>query len=184
MKMFLIGFLVGILLVVGGAYFYFSSGMAPVATSDPPMPFEGTVARMALRARLKKQTAPSPLVQPDEQNLLAGADIYKKNCAACHSLPNQPKTTFEQGMFPPPPELFRGKGVTDDPPWITYWKALNGIRLSGMPSFKNKLTETQLWQVAELLAHANDLPESVKNELMPPPPEPSSTPAPAEKHKP
>jgi thiosulfate dehydrogenase len=65
-------------------------------------------------------------------------------------------------MFPKPPQLFRGKGVTDDAASETYRKAANGIRLSGMPSFKTKLTDTQLWQVSELLAHANEIPESVK----------------------
>jgi mono/diheme cytochrome c family protein len=68
-------------------------------------------------------------------------------------------------MFPRPTALFRGKGVTDDPPAESYWKAANGIRLSGMPSFKNQLTETQLWQVSQLVAHANDLTASVKAEL-------------------
>jgi hypothetical protein len=70
-------------------------------------------------------------------------------------------------MFPKPPQLFRGKGVTDDPASETYWKAANGIRLSGMPSFKTKLSDTQLWQVSQLLAHANEVPESVKRVLIP-----------------
>jgi hypothetical protein len=64
-------------------------------------------------------------------------------------------------MFPKPPQLFRGKGVTDDPASETYWKAANGIRFPGMPSFKTRLTDTQLWQVSELLAHANEIPDSV-----------------------
>jgi len=66
-------------------------------------------------------------------------------------------------MFPKPPQLFRGKGVTDDPASETYWKAANGIR----PSFKTNLTDTQLWQVSELLAHANEIPEAVKTVLVP-----------------
>jgi hypothetical protein len=57
-------------------------------------------------------------------------------------------------------------GVTDDPASKTYWKAANGIRLSGMPSFKTKLSDTQLWQVSELLAHANEIPETVKRVLV------------------
>jgi hypothetical protein len=79
-------------------------------------------------------------------------------------------------MFPKPPQLFRGKGVTDDPASETYWKAANGIRLSGMPSFKIKLTDTQLWQVSEMLAHANEIPESVKKVLVPDLPTSASTP--------
>jgi mono/diheme cytochrome c family protein len=31
----------------------------------------------------------------------------------------------------------------------------NGIRLSGMPSFKDTLSETQIWQVTMLLANAD-----------------------------
>jgi thiosulfate dehydrogenase len=135
-------------------------------------------ARISLNAHIEKQTLPPPPVQPDEQNLLAGADVYTKHCAMCHGLPNQPKPVIQEGMYPPPTELFRGKGVTDDPPSESYWKSLNGIRLSGMPSFKSALTETQLWQVSLLVAHANDLPESVKKALVPPAapstPEPTS----------
>ena len=46
-------------------------------------------------------------------------------------------------------------GVTDDPPGETYWKVSNGIRLSGMPSFKDVLTDNQMWQVSVLLANAD-----------------------------
>jgi mono/diheme cytochrome c family protein len=31
----------------------------------------------------------------------------------------------------------------------------NGIRLTGMPSFKDVLTDTQMWQVSQLLANAD-----------------------------
>jgi len=69
-------------------------------------------------------------------------------------------------MYPKPTQLFRGTGVTDDPASESYWKAANGIRLSGMPAFKTKLSETQLWQVSQLVAHANEIPESVKKILI------------------
>jgi hypothetical protein len=39
--------------------------------------------------------------------------------------------------------------------------------MSGMPAFKTKLTDTQLWQVSQLVAHANEIPESVKRVLVP-----------------
>jgi hypothetical protein len=45
--------------------------------------------------------------------------------------------------------------VSDDPPGETFWKVANGIRLSGMPSYKEVLTETQMWQVSVLLANAD-----------------------------
>jgi hypothetical protein len=36
-KAFIVGILVGVLVLVGGVYYYFSSGMAPVAAADPPI---------------------------------------------------------------------------------------------------------------------------------------------------
>ena len=70
-------------------------------------------------------------------------------------------------MYPKPTQLFLGKGVTDDPASESYWKAANGIRLSGMPAFRTKLNDTQLWQVNQLVARANEISESAKNILVP-----------------
>jgi mono/diheme cytochrome c family protein len=68
-------------------------------------------------------------------------------------------------MYPAPPELFHGVGVTDDDAWESYWKVENGIRLTGMPGFKGQLTETQIWQVSVLVKNADKISESVKKEL-------------------
>ena len=160
-----VGILLGVILVLGGIWFYFTSGRAPVATADSPLPFEKKLANGALHARLEKQAHPEPGVPADETNYLAGADVYKKNCAVCHGLPGERETAIAQGMYPKPPELFHGTGVTDDPAWETFWKAENGIRMSGMPAFKGRLTDKQLWQVSQLLANADKIPPSVKAAL-------------------
>lgn len=164
-KGLIIGFIVGILVCVGTSYYYFASGMAPVAVSDPMMPFERKMAKMALHAHMDKEHIGHPPIPADETNLLAGAEVYNQSCAACHGLPGKP-VAYVNMMFPKPPQLFKGKGVTNNPPSESYWKAVNGIRLSGMPSFKSQLSDTQLWQVTLLLAHANELPKSVNNALL------------------
>jgi thiosulfate dehydrogenase len=166
-KGIVIGFILAIVISAGCVFLYFSSGMAPVATADPPMPFEKKFANMALDAHIEKQHIPPSSVPADEPNFLAGASVYKHHCALCHGLPGQPPIDYATTMFPKPPQLFRGKGVTDDPASETYWKAANGIRLSGMPSFKTKLSDTQLWQVSQLLAHADEISDSVKKPLTP-----------------
>ena len=168
-KAFVVGLLVGVLLLVGGVYYYFASGMAPVATADPPMPFEKKMASKALNAHIDKQNIASPPVPADEPNLLAGAKIYKDQCAVCHGLPEQPSPAIADSMFPHATLMFKGKGVTDDPPSESYWKAANGIRLSGMPSFKGALTDTQLWQVAQFVANTDKIPDSAKQVLAPEP---------------
>ncbi len=162
-----IGFVLAAVILGGGLYYYFASGMAPVATADPEMPFERMLAHMALDAHIQKQAKGEPPVSADEAAYLGGADVYKQHCASCHGLPGQTPTDYSTTMYPDPPQLFRGKGVTDDPAAETYWKTANGIRLTGMPGFKSKLTETQMWQVSQLLAHANEISDPVKKILVP-----------------
>ena len=183
-KAFIIGIVIGVLLVAAGVWFYFSTGRAPVAAADPPMPFEKKLANGALHARIDKDPHTDPPVPADEATYLAGADVYKHNCALCHGLPGESQSAIAEGMYPKPPELFHGTGVTDDPAWETYWKAKNGLRLSGMPSFKGRLNDTQLWQVSVLLANADKISPAVKTVLASPPsiaPPPAAAAAPVKK---
>jgi len=181
LKGIVVGILLGVLLVIVGGYFYFASGQAPVATKGPEMPFEHKLAHIALDAYLNKLPHPNPAVPADEANFLEGAKVYKENCAVCHGLPGEPKTTIAEGMFPPPPQLFRGTGVTDDEVWETYWKVSGGIRMTGMPGFSERLGETKMWQVSVLLKNADKISPAVKAELTSAPtPVPVATaPAPA-----
>jgi len=164
-----LGVLVGVLLLAGGVYYYFVSGMAPAAAADDPMPMEKTIASRSLNAHIGKANIPSPPIPVNEENFIAGAKLYRDNCAGCHGLPEQPAPMIADKMFPHATLLFKGKGVTDDPPQESYWKAANGIRLSGMPGFKDTLTDTQLWQLALLVANADKIPDSAKKILGPEP---------------
>jgi thiosulfate dehydrogenase len=165
-KGFVLGIVVAILLVAGGMYVYFSWGFAPVATSASPMPLERKLAKSALHAYLNKLPHPQPMVPADEANLIAGSKVYKEQCGTCHGLPGEPKSAVSQGMFPAPPQLFHGVGVTDDEPWETYWKVENGIRMTGMPAFKGQIPEKEIWQATMLVKNADKITESVKKELL------------------
>jgi len=164
-KGFLTGVIVAFAGVVTAGYVYFARGYAPVAVSAPPMPFEKRLSRMALHAHLEKEVPTAAPIEPSEAAYLAGARDYFENCAVCHGLPGKPPSAIARGEFPRPPQLFHGKGVTDDPPGETNWKIANGIRLTGMPGFDRSLSETQMWQLSLLLANADKLPNSVTTVL-------------------
>ena len=170
MGKFLLGLILGLVLLPVVVYFYFAKGIAPVSTSAPPMPFEKMFARMALHARLDKEVPKTVPIPGDEPNLSAGAQAYKDHCALCHGLPGRPQTAIASGMFPKPPKLMEGKGVTDDSPGETYWKVAGGIRMTGMPGFEKTLSTTQMWQVSLLCANADKLPANVKEALAGAPP--------------
>lgn len=169
MKAFLTGVIIGIILIGIAAGYYFVSGTAPAAVEDKPMPMEKFFANKALHAHIEKEMPKSIPIAADETAFVAGAQIYQDSCAICHGLPNVDQTPMAKGMFPKPPALFKGKGVTDDPAGETYWKVANGIRLTGMPEFKHSLNDTQMWQVSLLLANADKISDAVKDKLKPPP---------------
>jgi thiosulfate dehydrogenase len=170
MRGFVTGFFAALLILAGGIGVCVVAGIVPVAATDPPLPFEETLAQFALDAHIERQPAKESPLPADETNLAAGARVYRQQCAGCHGLPGRPQPATGAKMFPHAPALFTGTGVTDDPVFESYWKVSNGIRLTGMPAFKTGLTDTELWQVAQLVAHANGLPASVSRALEATPP--------------
>ena len=156
----LLGIVLGVILAPLAVLAWFQFGQVPVAVADPPLPQERLITSVPLNARIRRELVKTPPIQANEDNLVAGAQIYRDQCAACHGLHGKP-SSFGAHMFPDAPPLWEKHqdsnvvGVSDDPPAETYWKVANGIRLTGMPSFNQVLTENQMWQVSLLLANAD-----------------------------
>jgi thiosulfate dehydrogenase len=197
----LLGIVIGIALIVGGVYVYFTTGMAPAAATAAPMPFERYFAGMALRSRIVREAPKTVPVQATPEILLSGAQVYKQNCAFCHGLPDSQASAEGRGMFPsapqffvPPPNFarFRGRRPGESGPergrgrrggrgpglGADYWRVKNGIRLTGMPSFQKVLTDQQMWDVVLMLSQRRNLPPAVSAVLAPTPPAaPAAAPA-------
>lgn len=156
----LLGIILGLALAPLLVYGWFRYGHPPVAVADNPLPFERQITHVPLNARIDREMPKSVPIQADEPNLDAGAQIYNDECAACHGFNGKP-SSFAKHMYPSAPQLWvkHGNssvvGVSDDPPGETFWKVNNGIRLTGMPSYHNVLSETQIWQVTLLLSNAD-----------------------------
>jgi thiosulfate dehydrogenase len=171
MKRFFTGLIVGFLLIPVIFVLLVVTGRMPVATSDPSFPLEKFLAGAGQFARIHKEAPKLDVSGYTPADLLNGADVYQKNCAVCHGLPQQPETGVAKGMFPPPPQLFTEKdSVVEDPPGVTYWRVKNGIRLTGMPGFHASLSEQQILHVTALVERADKLPPEVLDALKPVPP--------------
>jgi mono/diheme cytochrome c family protein len=160
MRRILLGILLGVLLVPVAVLGWLSFGNVPVAVADPPFPQERQITGMLLQARINREMVKSPVIQPDEGGLVAGARIYSDKCAVCHGFHGKPSVIGEH-IFPAAPPLWEKHrynaaiGVSGDPSGEIYWKVANGIRLTGMPAFKGVLMDTEIWQVSLLLANAD-----------------------------
>ena len=166
---FVIGLIVGILILPFFAYLYLTFGKPPVVVADHSLPFEREITHVPLKARTKREAPKTAPIQVSDDTFLEGAKIYRVQCMVCHGQPGK-TSRFAEPMFPQPPQLWEKEGdhtgVSDDPPGYTYWTVSNGIRLSGMPSFSKMLDDTQIWQVSLLLANADKpMPAPVQEEL-------------------
>ncbi len=161
---FLLGIVIGVLLVPALVLAWFHYGHPPVAVGDSPLPQERLIISVPLDARIGREAPQQPPFQPDEARYVAGARLYSNHCAECHGFHGKP-APIAAHMFPSAPQLWEQHhhegeatgtiGVSDDPPGETYWKVANGIRLTGMPAFKDLLSETEMWQVSLLVANAD-----------------------------
>ncbi len=188
----LLGFILCLILLPLAVLAWLRFGRPPVAVADPPFPYERQIVEIPLNARIDREMPGTPPFQADEGALTAGAQVYSDQCGVCHGFYGKP-SSLGASMYPKAPQLWvahKGSsvvGVSDDPPGETYWKVLNGIRLTGMPQFKGTLTDTEIWQVSLLLANANKpLPPAavqiVRGEMPAPEAAPSATePAPSSK---
>ncbi len=91
----------------------------------------------------------------------AGARLYAANCAGCHGRPGR------NGKGPNAAQFWdrnngAGSHAIAQPAGALYQSTAVGNLVQGMPSFGQRLTDTQIWDLALLLKSAHDdLPEPV-----------------------
>ena len=174
MKLFFIGMILGWIVLPLAGLLYLCFGYVPVAVNGPVIPFEAMLAGTAVQARIAREAPTKPGLPPSEENVLAGAKLYREHCTECHGLPAASPTAAAKGMYPPPPQFFERKVMGNDPVGQNYWIVANGIRLTGMPGYRGSLSDQQLWQVSQFLSNRGNLPTGVAEVLQ----SPTSSPAP------
>jgi thiosulfate dehydrogenase len=158
------GIVTGALLIMivglGGGYFLLKSGLIPANADGKPSSLELWMAGTSLDATLQRDAPKEqdPVALTD-QNLIQGVHLFAKYCVVCHgdAKGKASASPIAKGEYPKPPQLATD-GVEDDPEGYSFWKIKHGIRLTGMPSWKNKLNDKQIWTLALFLKHMNKLP--------------------------
>jgi copper transport protein len=94
---------------------------------------------------------PNP-VPVSNQSVAEGKQLYLQNCAVCHGETGHGDGPAAQALNPKPFDLTVHVGLHADGVlwgWIT-----NGIPRTAMPAWKDKLTDTQRWEVVDFLRTA------------------------------
>ena len=159
----------GAALVAGGGYLYLHHefpGMhkkSPTEWQPPLLPSTTTPAAPAPHIAAKRQ----PPFGPSEDVFEAGAKAYHAQCAQCHGAPGHPAAARKGSPAAQFWSNSTGAALANGKePGDLYTAIAIGSPKTGMPSYKGKLAEAQIWDIALLLKSAGgDIPDPVKSIL-------------------
>ena len=81
MKTFLLGLIIGLLIIPAIVFLHFRVGHPPVAVADQAYSLEKELVDVPLHARIDKEMPRSSPIEPSATNLETGAHIYRQQCA-------------------------------------------------------------------------------------------------------
>src|SRR6266851_8588275 len=160
-KGFILGIVVAIAAAIAGGYFFVTSGAMPAGQDVKPGALETWASKTSLRAAMREAQGLKSLVPSTDDNLSAGIALYVARCQICHGGPDGAPSPIAQGLTPNAPQLAKD-GVEDDPEGTIYWKIAHGIRFTGMPAFRQTLSDREMWQIALFAKRMNALPPGAR----------------------
>ena len=79
-----------------------------------------------------------------------GREIYLQSCAICHGTDGHGQTNVGQGMYPPVMDL-TSPHVQHWNDSQMFWIIENGVRLTGMPSWKGTISPADTWRLVTFI---------------------------------
>jgi thiosulfate dehydrogenase len=160
MRSFLVGLVVGVVLVpLAFVVVGYLGGLSVHATAEPPA-WEAQLAHRALEASLTRaaRALRNPITRSDAA-LLAGMKLYINNCSGCHGRPGEPSPWGTKNFYPRVPQLAEQPARLTDGEMFVVVK--RGIRYSGMGAWEGMLPDEDIWRIVTFLSTAHDLPPAV-----------------------
>jgi len=164
---FIRGIIVGAIALAAGVYGYARLGFLDLRADQNPSALEERVVGSAMDESTERHAArqKNPL-SPTQENLLAGARLYRDKCSDCHGGPTNPNSDYGRSFYPPVPQFM--KQAPDMPDHENFYIIKHGVRWTAMPAWGNIMTDSEIWQVVMLLNRFEKLPAEVTEELKKP----------------
>jgi len=140
-----------------GVFGYVKSGVYDVAASKPHTKFTEWLTHETMihsvRSHAKGIEAPATA---SAAQVIRGFCAYETHCVACHGAAGVPRQRWVSGMEPQPPYLLDAADRWK--PRELFWIVKNGIKMTGMPSWRDELSDAQVWDLVAWLEATRQLP--------------------------
>ena len=142
--------LILIALIALGAAAFVRSGLYDISATDqhlaPTYWLLDTTMKYSVRRRGAKIEVPE---LADEAKIARGASLYRASCESCHGAPGVAPEPFALGMTPAPVPLVHT--ARHWPPEDVFWVVKEGIKMTGMPAWKYRMSDADIWAVVAFL---------------------------------
>lgn len=91
----------------------------------------------------------NPIAATD-QSIQKGKQVFNQNCALCHGADGHAATPLGLAMYPPAMDL-TSPHVQQWSQAALFWIIQNGIALTGMPSWKNRVSTDDTWRMVDFI---------------------------------
>ena len=117
----------------------------------PPSQGESSLANAAkdVTIPLEAGKMKNPLPETDEV-VSQGQEVFLGSCAQCHGADARGDTSLGSNMNPPAMDLTSAH-VQHWSDAELFWIIQNGVRLTGMPSWKSSISDTDTWKLARFI---------------------------------
>ncbi|MFL6726689.1 MAG: c-type cytochrome [Sphingomicrobium sp.] len=143
------GFALAVLVPLG-AFAFVKSGMFNTGASSPHTRFTEWLTHETMihsvRSHAKAIEAPA---SASAAQVAAGFCAYEAHCVACHGASAVARERWVSGMEPAPPYLV--DATRKWRPRELFWIARNGIKMTGMPAWRNAMSDAEIWDVVAFL---------------------------------
>lgn len=146
---FIYALLTWIILGIAGLVAFAYSGLYPVGADVPHWNATKHFIAWARNHAIDHRTTdirPPPL--NDAALIKSGAQLYAKQCVACHMAPGRTQASgLRQGLYPEPPDLTRFAPT----PAYAYWVIKHGLKMTAMPAWGKTHTDDEIWAMVAFL---------------------------------
>ena len=101
-----------------------------------------TVAVQSIRRRAQDIAVPR---LNDPARIVRGLALYRQSCLQCHGAPGEAPEPFAMGLMPGAPPL--EQVAREWPANEIYWAIGHGIKMTAMPAWRYRMTDSERWDV-------------------------------------
>src|SRR5271155_5916506 len=119
--------------------------------NKPPSDGETSLANAAKDVTIPLEAGKMKNPLPETEEVVSqGQEVFLGSCAQCHGPEARGDTNIGRNMYPPAMDL-HSDHVQHWSDAELFWIIQNGVRLTGMPSWKSSISDDDTWKLARFI---------------------------------